>query len=184
MDRKFPARYKMAKLKMTFKAGQKTERGNYRPLSMLSIPSKLLEGVVCSAIDENRVSFPNVRQWGYKKGLSTELLLVYLTDKWKMEMDRGNFVSIILIDFRKAFDTVDHSIMPLKLQGAGIANDVAEWINDYLTNRQQFSEINEAKSEPHGITHGVPQGSLLGQRLFSIYVEDFPLCTSQGEIEL
>ena len=113
-----------------------------------------------------------------------ELLLVYLTEKWKMEMDRGKFVGIILIDFRKAFDTVDHSIMQLKLQGAGLANGVADWINDYLSDRQQFTEINEEKSELQCITHGVPQGSLLGPRLFSIYVEDFPLCTSQGEIEL
>ena len=139
---------------------------------------------LCSAIDDHRITIPNIRQWGYKKGLSTELLLVYLTEKWKMEMDRGKFVGIILIDFRKAFDTVDHSIMQLKLQGAGLANGVAEWINDYLSDRQQFTEINEEKSELQGITHGVPQGSLLGPRLFSIYVEDFPLCTSQGEIEL
>ena len=180
----FPARYKMAKLRMTLKDGQKIERGNYRPLSMLSIPSKLLEGIVCSAIDDHRVYIPNIKQWGYKKGLSTELLLVYLTEKWKMEMDRGKFVGIILIDFRKAFDTVDHSIMQLKLQGVGLANDVAEWINDYLSNRQQFTEINEAKSELQCITHGVPQGSLLGPRLFSIYVEDFPSSTAQGGIEL
>ena len=132
----------------------------------------------------HRVTIPNVRQWGYNKGLSTELLLVYLTDKWKMEMGRGKFVGIILIDFRKAFDTVDHSIMQLKLQGAGLANGVAEWINDYLSDRQQFTEINGEKSELQGITRGVPQGSLLGPRLFSIYVEDFPSCTSQGEIEL
>ena len=71
------------------------------------------------------------KQWGYKKGLSTELLLAYLSEKWKMEMDRGKFVGIILIDFCKAFDTVYHSIMQLKLQGAGLANSVAEWINDY-----------------------------------------------------
>ena len=151
---------------------------------MLSIPSKLLEGVVCAAMDDHRVTIPNIRQWDYKKGLSTELLLVYLTEKWKMEMNRGKFVGIILIDFRKAFDTVDHSIMQLKLQGAGLANGVAEWINDYLSDRQQFTEINGENSELQGITHGVPQGSLLGPRLFSIYVEDFPSCTSQGEIEL
>ena len=147
---------------MTFKDGQKIKRGNYRPLSMLSIESKLLEGVVCSAIDDHRVTIPNIRQWGYKNGLSTELLLVYLIEKWKMEMDRGKFVGIILIDFCKAFDTVDHSIMQLKLQGAGLANGVAEWINDYLSDRQQFNEINEEKSELQGITHGAPQGSLLG----------------------
>lgn len=83
-DRKYPTRYKIAKLRMTIKDVQKIERGNYRTLSMLSIPSKLLEGVVCSAIDDHRVTIPNIRQWGYKNGLSTELLLVYLTEKWKM----------------------------------------------------------------------------------------------------
>ena len=92
MDRKLPTQLKTAELKMTFQDGLKTERGNYRLLSMLSIASKLLVGILCSAIDGYRVSIPNTRQWGYKKGLLKELLLVYLTKKWQMQMERENLL--------------------------------------------------------------------------------------------
>ena len=87
---------------------------------MLSIPSKLLEGVVCSEIDYHVEKVPNPNQLAYKKGLSTESLILYLTETWKSAMDNGKYVCILLIDFRKAFDTVDHQILPGKLQNVGI----------------------------------------------------------------
>ena len=74
--------------------------------------------------------------------------------------------------------------MQLKLQGKGLANGTAKWINEYSTNQQQFTEIINAKLELQGITYGVPQPSLLDPRLFFMYAEDFPSCASHGEIEL
>ena len=82
--------------------------------------NKLLDGAVCSPKDGHRVSIPNSKQWDYKKGLLMELQLVYLTKKWNMNMDSRNVVVIVLIDFCKTFDTVDHSIMHLKLQRTGL----------------------------------------------------------------
>ena len=169
---------------MTFKSGPPSDRGNYRPLSMLSIPSKLLEGVVCSEIDDQVEEVPNPNQWAYKKGLSTESLLVYLTETWKSAMDNGKYVGILLIDFRKAFDTVDHQILPFKLQSVGIYGNISKWIEDYLTERKQFCEINGVTSKLLPVSCGVPQGSLTGPRLFSIYVGDLPNCLSVGQIHM
>eukprot|EP00112_Aurelia_sp_Birch-Aquarium-sp1_P014347 Seg309.5 transcript_id=Seg309.5/GoldUCD/mRNA.D3Y31 product="RNA-directed DNA polymerase from mobile element jockey" protein_id=Seg309.5/GoldUCD/D3Y31 len=183
-DKQVPTRFKIAKLKMTYKSGGKIDRANYRPLSMLSIPSKILEGIVCSSIDDHRSQIPNPSQWGYEKGLSTELLLVHLTETWKVAIDKGKFVGVLLIDFRKAFDTVDHSIIPFKLQSTGISGSIFDWVNDYLSNRMQFCEINEATSNLQPISYGVPQGSLLGPRIFSIYVKDFPECLTVGKMEM
>ena len=96
---------------------------------MLSIPSKLLEGVVCSEIDDHVEKVPKPNHWAYKKGLSTEFLLLYLTETWKSAMDNGKYVGILVIDFRKAFDTVD-LILPFKLQSVGIYINVSKWIED------------------------------------------------------
>ena len=126
---------------------------------------------------------PNPNQWAYKKGLSTEYLLLYLTETWKSAMDNGK-VGILLIDFKNAFYTVDHQILPFKLQSVGIYGNVSKWIEDYLTERKQFCEINGVTSKLLPVSCGVPQGSLTGPRLFSIYVEDLPNCLSVGQIHM
>ena len=182
----YPRIWKNARVKSAPKKGSKTERTNYRPLSMLSQPSKLLEDQVCDSMDKhlNSNQLKSKNQWGFSEGRSTEGLLLRLTEKWKQSVDQGLIVGIVFIDFQKAFDTVPHDILPQKLLAVGISGDFLSWIMNYLCGRQQYVEVNGVTSETKCIRCGVPQGSLIGPRLFSIYVNDLPSAISEGEIQM
>ena len=184
--KKFPSEWKIAKVKPAFKKGNKKLRENYRPLSLLSAPSKIFESIICDSLDAhiNNFNLSSVNQWGFKKGMSTETLLLYLTETWKKSLNLDLVVGVLFIDFKKAFDTVDHDILESKLQSSGICGDINSLIMDYLANRKQYVEIKGHKSSLRIIEIGVPQGSLLGPRLFGIYVNDLTGVSKIGEIHL
>ena len=122
------------------------------------------------------------RQWGFRRGYSTESLLLHLTESWVSALDRGHKVGVLFIDFRKAFDCVDHIILTEKLKAVGLAGDMWKWINDYLSSRMQGTNVNRSRSDRNPIRPGVPQGSLLGPRLFASYVNDLPVSITSGEV--
>lgn len=97
-------------------------------------------------------------------------------------LDRGHKVGVLFIDFRKAFDCVDHIILTEKLKAVGLAGDMWKWISDYLSNRMQGTSVNKSRSDRNPIRAVVPQGSLLGPRLFASYVNDLPDSITSGEV--
>ena len=99
---------------------------------MLCTPGKTIESVICTNVDSHLETSSSPHQWGYKRGISTEMLLVYLRESWKKLMDQGKFVGVLSIDFRKAFDTVDNTIIWHKLQQAGFSGNIALTIQNYL----------------------------------------------------
>ena len=121
--------WKKGKLKVAYKKGNPTKRSNYRPLTMLCLPSKILEEHISKQIDDHieRHNLSNDKQWGYKKGRSTELLLLNMTGHWKIALDSGKMVGVLIIDFKKAFDSVNHNILLSKVQGMGITGDLYQW---------------------------------------------------------
>ena len=134
-----PHTWKRAKVIPTFNKGSKSDIGNYRPISLFSIPSKILEHQVCDILDDHlrKHSLKNPAQWGFAKGLSAEGMLLSLTDRWKMELDKGLTVGAIFVDFRKAFDSLSHNILLLKLQAVDICGNLHEWLMNYLSDRCQ-----------------------------------------------
>ena len=107
-------------------------------------------------------------QFGFRQKYSTAHAQIHLTDKIRHEIDKGNYASRIIVDFQKAFDTVDHDILLKKLEYYGVRGISNKWFASYLSNRKQFFSINGYKSNLADFKCGVPQGTILGPLLFLI----------------
>jgi hypothetical protein len=169
-----PDDLKSARVVPLYKKNDKTEVGNYRPVSILSILSKIYERVVYDQVEEylSKNNLLYMFQSGFRRGFSTDTCLIHLSDYIRFQMDQGNLVGMILLDLQKAFDTVDHGILLMKMEAMGLGKDILRWFKSYLSERQQLVNVAGSSSSYANITCGVPQGSILGPLLFLIYVND------------
>ena len=167
-----PDDLKSARVVPLFKKNDKTEVGNYRPVSTLTIISKVFERFVYdqfeSYLDQKKLLY--TFQSGFRSRYSTDTCLTHLTDFIKFQMDQGHFVGMVLLDLQKAFDTVDHGILLMKLKALGLSQDVSRWFQSYLSDRQQLVDVSGTLSSHANISYGFPQGSILGSLLFLILV--------------
>ena len=123
----FPTNHKIAKVTCIFKnKGSKAKSENYRPISLLCLPGKLLEAVVTSEINKhiNQHQLLSNHQWGFRKGRSPELMLLAMCERWSGLLEKGKMVGVLLIDFSKAFDSVCHQTLLKKIKAIGISGDI------------------------------------------------------------
>ena len=169
-----PDDLKRARVIPIHKKGRRTDPSMYRPISILSSISKVMEKVihdqVFSYLKSNGLMYEF--QSGFRQSFSTNTCLIHLTDYIKFQSDKGNYTGMVLLDLQKAFDTVDHCILINKLQALGFDTCSREWFRSYLTNRKQLVDIGGTLSPFRHVTCGVPQGSILGPLLFLVYVND------------
>lgn len=180
----FPKKFKESKVILLHKKGDTKTITNYRPISLTSNLSKLLEKSIkkrlVNYVEKYKILSDN--QYGFRSSKGTQNAVSDLVTSIIEETDKGMKPVLILLDIEKAFDSVSHKKLLNKLESIGIRGVALKWFGSYLNNRQQNVEINGFKSELMNMLSGIPQGTVLSPLLFLIYVNDLCNMTVEGKI--
>ena len=168
----FPQEFKNTDIMPVHKKKQKSDKTNYRPVSILPNLSKIYEQLIYDQLYDyfDKILLPS--QCGFRKGYSSQNCLLPMLESFKKSADDGNEFGALLTNLSKTFDCIDHKLLIAKLFCYGVSPSALNLIHSYLSNRTQRIEINNSFSRRSSIEYGVPQGSVLGPLLFNIDLTD------------
>ena len=170
----YPNRMKVACVIPAFKSGSKESVDNYRPISNLPIMSKVFEKLTLKRLTSfvNHFNLLSDCQFGFRQGRSITQAAVRLTTFITQAYHHKLYSACFFLDLKKAFDTIDHPILFMKLLNYGFRGSIHEYLQSYLSNRKHYVVVGDDKSDELEITKGVPQGSMIGPLLFLLYIND------------
>ena len=172
----FPTSWKKAKIIPLHKKDDTLNPKNYRPVAILPVFSKVLERVIFNQVvaylQEYNLIHPNHHAYRPHHNTTTALLQMY--DTWLESLEKTEMAGVCFLDMSAAFDIVDHSLLIQKLELYGLDRNMLEWVKSYLSGRTQCVSIDGSVSRLLDVKHGVPQGSILGPLLYTLFTNEFP----------
>ena len=159
-------------MKPAFKKDSRTDKKNYRPISILPNVSKIYERCLNKQLEKYFQALLSKYQCGFRKGYSVINALLPMIEKWRKSLDEGGAFGALLTDLSKAFDCLPHELLIAKLHTYGVDIPSLKLLHSYLTKRKQRVKLNGTYSSWSEIILGVPQGSILRPLLFNIFLCD------------
>lgn len=159
---------------------------NYSPISLTCIAVKCLERIIHSNVSKflNENDQLSIYQHGFRHKFSCQTQLLSTIYDWTKCLEKRELVHAIFLDFSKAFDSVPHQRLSMKLKWIGVDGNLLSWIEAFISNRKQRVMINGVSSPWGSVISGVPQGSIIGPLLFLIYVNDIFDAVSTSHIKM